>query len=81
MDTAIASDRIKSKVNKLMETSPDTLDGVADKVFAAAERGAFMIIPTKHEPMRWRIKRWLPSLYFRMVLKLAGQRARTTDAP
>lgn len=80
LDTAFASEKVKAKVIKLMDTSPDTLDGVADKVFAAAERGEFMIIPTKREPMRWRLKRWLPALYFRMVLKLADQRVRAIDA-
>jgi NAD(P)-dependent dehydrogenase (short-subunit alcohol dehydrogenase family) len=80
LDTAFASERVKAKVIKLMDTSPDTLDGVADKVFAAAERGEFMIIPTKREPMRWRMKRWLPGLYFRMVLNLADQRVRASAA-
>ena len=71
--------KIKAKVIKLMDTSPDTLDGVADKVFAAAERGEFMIIPTKREPMRWRMKRFLPGLYFRMILKLARPHIRSAD--
>jgi NAD(P)-dependent dehydrogenase (short-subunit alcohol dehydrogenase family) len=78
MDTAIASERIKTRVENMMDTSPDTLDGVADKVFTAAEHGEFMIIPTKREPMRWRIKRWLPGLYFSMVRKLADSRVRST---
>jgi NAD(P)-dependent dehydrogenase (short-subunit alcohol dehydrogenase family) len=71
LETAIASDKIKAKVVKLMDNSPDTLDSVADKVFAAAERGEFMIIPTKREPFRWWMKRYLPGMYFRMVQKLA----------
>lgn len=81
LETAIASDKIKAKVLNLMDTSPDTLDGVADKVFAASERGDFMIIPTGREPMRWRLKRWLPGMYFKQVLKLAGQRTHTTQRP
>jgi NAD(P)-dependent dehydrogenase (short-subunit alcohol dehydrogenase family) len=81
LETAFASDKIKAKVLKLMDNSPDTLEGVADKVFAAAERGDFMIIPTKREPMRWRMKRWLPGVYFKQVLKLAGHRTRTTNKP
>lgn len=80
LETAFASDKVKAKVIKLMDTSPDTLDGVADKVFASAERGEFMIIPTKREPMRWRIKRWLPELYFRNVRKLAAPRAHSSGA-
>jgi NAD(P)-dependent dehydrogenase (short-subunit alcohol dehydrogenase family) len=74
LETAIASDKVKAKVLKLMDNSPDTLDSVADKVFAAAERGEFLIIPTKREPMRWRMKRYLPGMYFRMLQKLAKKR-------
>ncbi|NOT88361.1 MAG: SDR family NAD(P)-dependent oxidoreductase [Lysobacter sp.] len=74
LETAFASEKVKAKVIKLMDTSPDTLDGVADKVFASAERGEFMIIPTKREPMRWRLKRWWPAFYFSRVVKLASPR-------
>ena len=81
LETAFASDKIKAKVIKLMDTSPDTLHGVADKVFAAAERGEFMIIPTKREPMRWWIKRFLPGFYFRKLLKMAASHTRATGAP
>jgi NAD(P)-dependent dehydrogenase (short-subunit alcohol dehydrogenase family) len=70
IDTAIGSEKVKSLALKLMDTSPDTLDGVADKVFASAQRGDFMILPTKHEPMRWRLKRWFPGFYFRMLMNL-----------
>ena len=51
--TAIGNEDIRAIVRHLMDTSPDTLDSVADKVFAAAERGDFMIIPTRREPMRF----------------------------
>lgn len=74
LDTAIASDKIKAKVVKLMDTAPDTLDSVADKVFTAAERGEFMIIPTRREPFRWWLKRYLPGVYFRMLQKLTKKR-------
>lgn len=76
IDTAIGSDRVKTLALKLMDTSPDTLDSVADNVFAAAERGDFMILPTKHEPMRWRLKRWFPRFYFRMLMKLYNKAAK-----
>ncbi len=71
IDTAIGSERIKSLALRLMDTSPDTLDGVADRVFAAAERGEFLILPTRREPLRWRLKRWFPEFYFRQICKLA----------
>ena len=69
-DTAIGSEKVKTLAVKMMDASPDTLDSVADKVFAAAEHGRFLIIPTRDEPMRWRVKRWLPELYFRQMTRL-----------
>lgn len=54
---------------KMMQRSRDTLDMVADRVFAECERGEFLILPTRKEPMRWRLKRWLPGLYYRMLLR------------
>jgi NAD(P)-dependent dehydrogenase (short-subunit alcohol dehydrogenase family) len=71
-DNAIGSEKLRATVRHLMDTSPDTLDGVADKVFAAAERGEFMIIPTKREPLRWRLKRWFPEFYFRQLQRRSG---------
>ncbi|KFN44117.1 SDR family NAD(P)-dependent oxidoreductase [Arenimonas oryziterrae] len=77
-DTAIGSEKVKTLAVKMMDTAPDTLDGVADKVFAAAERGDFMIIPTVREPMRWRLKRWFPNLYFKQLLKMIEQRTKAS---
>ncbi len=71
IDTAVGSDKTKKMALRLMDTSPDTVDSVADKVFAAAERGKFLIIPTKREPMLWRVKRWFPNIYFKILLKVA----------
>jgi NAD(P)-dependent dehydrogenase (short-subunit alcohol dehydrogenase family) len=51
----------------LMDTAPDTCDSVADRVYAEAEAGRFLIIPTRNEPMRWRMKRWFPALYYRIL--------------
>lgn len=73
IDTAVGSDRTRKMALKLMDTSPDTVDSVADNVFAAAERGKFLIIPTKREPMRWRLKRWFPGIYFKVLTRLVKQ--------
>ena len=67
IDTAVGSDKVRKMALKLMDTSPDTCDSVADNVFSAAERGKFLIIPTKREPMRWRLKCWFPNIYFKML--------------
>jgi short-subunit dehydrogenase len=69
-DSSVGNPNAKALAIKLMDTAPDTVDSVADTVFADAETGRFLIIPTKREPMRWRLKRWFPELYFKQLLKL-----------
>jgi len=73
IDTAVGSDKARKMALRLMDTSPDTVDSVADNVFRAAERGQFMIIPTKREPGRWRLKRWFPGIYFKVLTRLVKQ--------
>ena len=68
-DNVIGSSAAGPMVARLMERAPDTLDSVADKVFAQAEAGRFLILPTRREPMLWRLKRWFPEFYFRSMLK------------
>ena len=68
-DTVLGSQAAGPVVAKLMDAAPDTVDSVADKVFAQAEAGRFLILPTRREPMLWRIKRWFPEFYFRTMLK------------
>lgn len=72
-DNAIGSPAIRDIALKLMDSAPDTVDSVADKVFAAAEAGRFLIIPTRREPLRWWLKRWFPKVYFRLLQKLSGK--------
>ncbi len=76
MESAMVSDDVRARVHTLMDRSPDTVDSVADKVFADAERGKFMIIPTKREPLYWRMKRWFPELYFRWLMRRIGKKSR-----
>jgi NAD(P)-dependent dehydrogenase (short-subunit alcohol dehydrogenase family) len=66
--------RMKGFADKMMANSPDTLESVADAVFAAVERGQFLVIPTAKEPMRWRMKRWFPDFYFGQLVKFARGR-------
>jgi NAD(P)-dependent dehydrogenase (short-subunit alcohol dehydrogenase family) len=79
-ETAIGSARMAQIAQKMMERAPDTVDSVSDAVHAAAERGEFMIIPTRHEPMSWRIKRWFPDYYFRQLLKRVAARTAEFNA-
>ena len=73
------SERMKGFATKMMKGGADTLDSVADRIFAATERGEFLILPTRNEPMRWRIKRWFPELYFRKLTRAVAAMARKTQ--
>nr|MBP6597150.1 SDR family NAD(P)-dependent oxidoreductase [Arenimonas sp.] len=66
--------RMKGFADKMMESSPDTLESVSNAVFAAVQRGDFLVIPTVKEPMRWRMKRWFPEFYFGQLMKFARSR-------
>jgi NAD(P)-dependent dehydrogenase (short-subunit alcohol dehydrogenase family) len=77
IDGALGSERVKTMALKMMDTSPDTCDTVADTVFAQAEKGRFLILPTRREPMRWWLKRWFPETYFRKLVALSAQAARS----
>jgi NAD(P)-dependent dehydrogenase (short-subunit alcohol dehydrogenase family) len=70
--------RMKGYAEKMMKGGADTLDSVADNIFAAAERGDFLILPTRNEPIRWRIKRWFPEFYFRRLTRAVAAMARKT---
>jgi len=80
LDTALGGDKLRAKVLHRMDTAPDMLESVADRVFAAAERGEFLIIPTRREPLLWRVKRWFPEFYFRQLQKRSGAAARSRGA-
>lgn len=70
------SERMKGHAAKMMTRSHDTLDDVADRIFAASERGAFLILPTRGAAARWRLRRWAPSFYFNRLMAQVGQRSR-----
>lgn len=69
METSRCPARDKSVAQKLMDTSGDTADTVAAKIYRGMQRGDFLILPTKTEPMRWRIKRFLPEVFFRKLVE------------
>ncbi|MFD0738736.1 SDR family NAD(P)-dependent oxidoreductase [Lysobacter koreensis] len=69
------SERMKGHAAKMMTRSADTLDDVADKIFAASGRGQFLILPTRGVAARWRVRRWFPSLYFRRLMAQVAPRA------
>ncbi len=71
LETARGADNgFRGFASTLMERAKETADDIADYVFKAAARGEFMIIPTAPERLRWRLKRFLPNVYFRKLMQL-----------
>jgi len=68
MDGSRAPDRDKALARKLMDTSGDNADSVAAKIYRSVQSGKFLILPTKNEPLRWRMKRFLPEMFFRKLV-------------
>lgn len=71
MQSTVGTEKIKHLGQKMMDRSPDSLDQVADRVFEDINRRRFLILPTKREPMLWRLKRFLPERYFKELMKLS----------
>lgn len=70
------TDQMRRAAGRLMQHSSDTVDTVADAIVAAVARREFLILPTRNEPMRWRMKRWFPKLYVRQLQKMLAERKR-----
>jgi NADP-dependent 3-hydroxy acid dehydrogenase YdfG len=73
MDTARAADTDKATAKKFMAKSTQSADDVAAVVFREIRRGTFLILPTKGERGRWRIKRFAPELFFRKLVAMAAK--------
>jgi NAD(P)-dependent dehydrogenase (short-subunit alcohol dehydrogenase family) len=72
MQSTVGSEKIKHLGQKMMDRSPDSLDMVADRVMRGIACRQFMILPTKNEPILWRLKRYFPEVYFKFLLKKSG---------
>jgi NAD(P)-dependent dehydrogenase (short-subunit alcohol dehydrogenase family) len=70
--------RYRTMAEKLMSASRTDATRVADAIVRAAAAGTFLILPTPDEPARWRLKRWFPDLYFKLLMRRI--RARSTPA-
>jgi NADP-dependent 3-hydroxy acid dehydrogenase YdfG len=63
------SDMGVSTAKKMMDRSPVSADDIATMVFDKSAKGKHIIIPTFRETMLWRIKRYIPALYFVFMKK------------
>jgi NAD(P)-dependent dehydrogenase (short-subunit alcohol dehydrogenase family) len=79
IESWVGNPQLKRFASRMMETSRDSLDVVADRIVAGVARGEFMILPTHAEPMRWRLKRWFPELYFKRLKAMVVQRRRAAQ--
>ena len=70
------SEAMKAHAARMMTRSGDPIDGVADHIFAAFARDRFLILPTRGAAAHWRLRRWLPSLYFRRLMAHVAPRPR-----
>ena len=61
----------QAQVKKWMQRSGVSAEQVAEKVFAAVERQRFLVLTHRDTRWAWRLKRWLPSVYFRMLRRHA----------
>ena len=73
MESARAPEPDKSTAKKLMATSGDTADSVAQNIYRGMMRGDFLILPTKAETTRWRMKRFFPNAFFRALTKAVSK--------
>ncbi len=64
--------KFRELVGRWMDRAGVTADDIAEYTFNAASRGEFLIIPTAKERSRWRLKRFLPEVYFRKLLQMVA---------
>lgn len=60
---------IAAPAGKMMQRSELTAADVADYLIEHAIAGEFLILPHKKSRQAWRVKRWLPNLFFKQVLQ------------
>ena len=53
----------------LMRESKESAADIAEAIYQRIERGEFLILPTASVRKAWRLKRWLPELYFRKLMQ------------
>jgi len=68
METSRAPEADKVAASKLMANAKEGADEVAARIYRGMQRGDFLILPTSTELTRWRIKRFLPELFFRKLV-------------
>ena len=58
-----------ARVTKWMETSGVSAEQIAEEIAEAVKKNKFLLLTHKQTRSAWRMKRWFPALYYRMVAK------------
>ncbi len=61
----------KAKVSRWMDKSGVTAEDVAAQIAVAVDKRKFLVLTHKDTRWYWRLKRWLPETYFKVLLKSA----------
>lgn len=67
---------LRHMAEKLMDKSPIDAAAVARFTIERSEKGVFLLLPHKDTRLRWWLKRWMPGVYFREVMKYVAKNAR-----
>ena len=59
----------KSKVTRWMETSGVSAEYIAEEIAEAVKRNKFLFLTHAQTRTAWRLKRWFPERYYKMVAK------------
>lgn len=68
----VPAEAVRMRVRRWMENSGVTADDIAESVFRAVQRNRFMVLTHKNTRWLWRLKRWAPERYFKMLTKIGG---------
>ena len=61
-------DSYRARVERWMATSGVSAEDVADEVADAVEHDRFLVLTHRNTRWAWRLKRWLPERYFRLLV-------------
>jgi hypothetical protein len=62
-----------------MEKSGITAELVSKEIYKAVESNRFLVLTHPETRWAWRIKRWLPGLYFRLLDKQSSSLSRREE--
>ncbi|MCG8466325.1 MAG: SDR family oxidoreductase [Xanthomonadales bacterium] len=61
--------KLKGRVQSWMDKANVSAQDVAQQIFTAVERRQFLVLTHKETRWMWRLKRWFPEFYFKVLLR------------